>query len=490
MPTYSNLSIPFLGGGPTIAEQILECLHQGFTEKQQRQELDLSKQRTTSDVNLQSAQTQEIQERMRRQKVLMDMFQPKPDELGTTPAVSTDTSGAPATAAAPAARSDFDRIVDQSDLPDSLKDSIKYNAKAQVSAGQPIKAFDFFQTVLDKFGRKVTPHILSNGGIPYAVTDRFGEPWELHDPNMPEEMKPLAAAANKVFEQKNILPPMDVQNANLANNRRWQVLHPGQPLPADLTLPQNASKDEYARIEKQFGDLTQLESVKLQRDAANAARDASRNQRDTTIGMTPVIGQDPKTGKDVLVPQGDADKMGLTGVMKAEAADVSKALAARHWIPLAEKNVTIQRVDKNDPMSPAANADEMGALQLIDDLDRRGKLGVVASRWNDFMAGNVGAGDPEMEALRVKMGLSTTLLMNVHVGQRGGSYMMEHFEDLANAGKMDAQTLRSGVKSELDYVRDRAMLPSGGKTATPKAGGFSPDNPFAPNNPFAPKRPQ
>ena len=132
--------------------------------------------------------------------------------------------------------------------------------------------------------------------------------------------------------------------------------------------------------------------------------------------------------------------------------------------------MTIQRENPNDPMSPAKNADQMGALQLIDDLDKRGKLGVVASRWNDFMAGNVGAGDPEMEALRVKMGLSTTLLMNVHVGQRGGSYMMEHFEDLANAGKMNAQTLKSGVRSELDYVRDRAMLPSGGGNVSTTGG--------------------
>ena len=380
MPTYSNLSIPFLGGGPTIAEQILEGLHQGFTEKQQRQELDLSKQRTTSDVNLQSAQTQEIQERMRRQKVLMDMFQPKPDELGTTPAVSTDTSGAPATAAAPAARSDFDRIVDQSDLPDSLKDSIKYNAKAQVFAGQPIKAFDFFQTVLDKFGRKVTPHILSNGGIPYAVTDRFGEPWELHDPNMPEEMKPLAAAANKVFEQKNILPLMDVQNANAANARLFSVVNPGQPLPADLQLPSNASKDEAARVDRHLKDLLQAQSIKTQRDAANAARDAGRSDREQQQGITPVIGQDPKTGKDVLVSEAEAKTMGLIGTMKADSADVSKAQSARHWIPLASKTATIQRVDPNDPNSAAANPEDMGILQLIDDLDKRGKLGTVASR--------------------------------------------------------------------------------------------------------------
>lgn len=479
MPNNVNFSVPFLGGGPSIAEQILAGLHQGVVERNAAQELDLNKQRTTSDVALQGAQTQEIQERIRRQQVLSDMFKPKPDAADTS-SPTTSTSTAP--------RSDFDRIVDQSDLPDSLKDSIKYNGRAQAAAGQPVKAFDFFQTVLDKFGRKVSPHILSNGGIPYAVTDRFGEPWELHDPNMPDEMKPLVQSALNVYQQKNILPLSDVQNANLANTRRWQVLHPGQPLPGDLTLPQNASKDEYARVEKQLNDLTQLEGVKAQRDAANAARNASQNQSAEKFGIESVTGTDPKTGKEVLVSEADAKAMGLTGVMKADSQDVSKAQSARHWIPLASKSATIERVNPNDPMSPAANSEDMGILQLIDDLDKRGKLGAVASRWNDFLAGNVGAGDPEVEALRTKIGLSTTLLMNAHVGSRGGSYMMEHFENLANAGKMDAATLRSGVKSELDYIKDRAMLPSGrgSGNAPPTSGGFSPDNPFAPKtNPFA-----
>jgi hypothetical protein len=42
--------------------------------------------------------------------------------------------------------------------------------------------------------------------------------------------------------------------------------------------------------------------------------------------------------------------------------------------------------------------------------------------------------------------------------------MMEHFEDLANAKKMDADNLRAGVLSELDYMHDVAMQPQ-------KAGG-------------------
>jgi len=141
---------------------------------------------------------------------------------------------------------------------------------------------------------------------------------------------------------------------------------------------------------------------------------------------------------------------------------VSKAQSARHWIPLAEKTAKILRTDPNDQMSAAANAEDMGILQLVDDLDKRGKLGAITSRWNDFMAGGVGAGDPEVEALRVKMGLSTTLLANAHVGSRAGTTMIEHFQELADAKKMDAPTLRSGVKSELDYIKDRAMLSAAG----------------------------
>lgn len=175
------------------------------------------------------------------------------------------------------------------------------------------------------------------------------------------------------------------------------------------------------------------------------------------------MGTEPDSGRTVLVPESQAVSMGLQNIMDAPADTQNKALSARHWIPLAQATVPLQLSNPADQKSAATNADQMGILQLIDRLDQRGLLGVVSSRWNDFMTGQVGAGDPEVEALRAKMGLSNTLLMNAHVGSRGGSYMLEHFEDLANAKKMNAQTLRTGVKSELNYIQDRAMLPSNSK---------------------------
>ena len=51
MPTYANLNLPFLGGGPTIAEQILQGLHEGATEKLQQQQLGLEKQRVGNETS-------------------------------------------------------------------------------------------------------------------------------------------------------------------------------------------------------------------------------------------------------------------------------------------------------------------------------------------------------------------------------------------------------------------------------------------------------
>ena len=243
-----------------------------------------------------------------------------------------------------------------------------------------------------------------------------------------------------------------VPQLNDALTQRYQVLHPGQSLPAPFTLGQNASKADFDRIDKILEATERSQGTKAQQDTANAMREQTLALTKSTKDLTPVIGQDAQ-GNDVLVPKSQADDMALKNPMKAGEQEVGKAQAARHWIPLATA--------QGDPKDPST----MGILPLIDKLDTEGKLGVVASRWNDFLAGKVGSADPDVAALRAKMGLSTTLLMNAHVGSRGGSYMLEHFQDLADSGKMDAPTLKSGVKSELNYIEGRAMLPKTASTA-------------------------
>lgn len=266
------------------------------------------------------------------------------------------------------------------------------------------------------------------------------------------------ASASKKPEGEQPLGNTDQFNQLLT--QRYQVLHPGQPLPLPFQLGPNATQKDFDRIDKVLSSTESALGTKAQQDTANVLRQqtatlAQQNaaDRQDKEGLQPVVGTDA-SGNRVLVSAGDAKKMGLTGTMKADADEVNKSEAARTWLKLATK------IAPND--SPA---DQMGIMQLVDKLDKDGKLGVAASRWNEFLSGKLGAGDPDFSALRAKIGLSTTKLMQAHVGSRGGSYLIEHFEDLANAKKMDAATLRAGLSSEVNYMNDVAMLPT---SATPQ----------------------
>jgi hypothetical protein len=92
-------------------------------------------------------------------------------------------------------------------------------------------------------------------------------------------------------------------------------------------------------------------------------------------------------------------------------------------------------------------------------LKASGKLGSSAeARINDALLQKAGA-DPDYAPLFVHTHLLSTALMQAHVGSRGSSDMMEEFHKLANAGKMNADTLRSALSAEYNYVHEKAMLP-------------------------------
>jgi hypothetical protein len=120
---------------------------------------------------------------------------------------------------------------------------------------------------------------------------------------------------------------------------------------------------------------------------------------------------------------------------------------------------------------------------LIDQLDKDGQLGVIASRWNDFMAGKVGAGDPRFSALQTNLGLFATALGRAH--QTRGIQIMEHFQQMANAGKLTAETLRSNFAVLKDWVNTYANMGSNRPGAL-DTGGASPSAiPPPPRRPLA-----
>jgi len=243
------------------------------------------------------------------------------------------------------------------------------------------------------------------------------------------------------------LPSVDPLNAGF--KARYAVLHPGEQIPDHFQLKTGASPTDFDRVDKLLEATERATATKTQQETLNAIRAQTFEMQRDKSDMKAVMGTDPKTGNAVMLPKGQADQMQIQNPMEAPADTVNKALAARHWLNLA-----------NTQVDSKAAPEDMGIMQLVDKLDKEGKLGAVASRWNEFMAGKVGAGDPEVSALRAKMGLSTTLLMQAHVGNRGSSQMLEHFEDLANQKKLDGPTLKAALGAEIDYVKDRAMDPN------------------------------
>lgn len=91
-------------------------------------------------------------------------------------------------------------------------------------------------------------------------------------------------------------------------------------------------------------------------------------------------------------------------------------------------------------------------------------LGPMASRWSEFMAGKVGAPNPEFTKLRTNIGLLQTALMRMHVGARGGEQMMEHFRDLIDASKQDPVNLKAAL-GEIKAYADEVGRSGGGNAA-------------------------
>jgi hypothetical protein len=143
----------------------------------------------------------------------------------------------------------------------------------------------------------------------------------------------------------------------------------------------------------------------------------------------------------------------VTGITKLPTADASKVYIARQLI---------------SPDGLITNTErDIAAFQPEE-------LNAIGSRWNEFMTGKVGAGDPRYVALRTDTQLLSTALMQAHVGSRGSEGMMEHFGNMANAGKMDAGTLKAAITTERRYVTEKAMMPkkaSGGSSPTANPGG-------------------
>ncbi len=108
-------------------------------------------------------------------------------------------------------------------------------------------------------------------------------------------------------------------------------------------------------------------------------------------------------------------------------------------------------------------------------------MGPLAGRWNDFWTGKVGVANPSFKKMQTDIGLLQTRLMKMHVGARGGEYIMQHFEKMLKDGKDSPENMRAALDEIEQYANEvgqSIVTPSGNNPPTPTpAGGTAPKSP-------------
>ena len=159
------------------------------------------------------------------------------------------------------------------------------------------------------------------------------------------------------------------------------------------------------------------------------------------------VGSDA-SGNQIAGTTADLQAAGAKGVTKLDADTSKKVITARQLISPSGLFAQI--------------AQDMG------NIDAKNGWSAASARFNDALLTKAGA-DPDFTPLYVHTHLLATALMQAHVGSKGSENMMDEFKNLANAGKMNSQTLAKALSAERSYVKEKAMYPTK-QQATPSGG--------------------
>lgn len=261
---------------------------------------------------------------------------------------------------------------------------------------------------------------------------------------------PLNAAIGQFIKDRNgdIKDFIKNMHSTLGNSKM-----PENQADADMRMQQLKSFIGIAgKTDPVWGKLAQDEMDAIQKNYAAmpktaAALKALERPPKEEKAQEMVVGQ--INGRQVAGNINDLKAAGANSITKMGALESEKVVNARNLLDF---------MDNTDP-------DDPGILTLAKQLNKEGKLGPIMSRYQDWInkGGSVlgfDSGDPNFQKLLTGMGLQTTALMQVHVGSRGGAYILEHFQDLANLKKMSGTAFMAALDEEYKYIRKKAMLPN------------------------------
>jgi hypothetical protein len=107
----------------------------------------------------------------------------------------------------------------------------------------------------------------------------------------------------------------------------------------------------------------------------------------------------------------------------------------------------------------------------IDDLEAKGKLGVIAGRYEDFLTGKVGADDPDFQSLRTDLSLFSSGTLRTHFGARGGQRMYDIIKQNFNQAGSSANNIKSSLDAAGKWFETYEEMGAGQVPGEPFGGG-------------------
>src|SRR2546429_993189 len=246
-----------------------------YQERDKQQGLDIERQNVKSQAGLRGAEQAKDEEELRHLKVLSQMFAPGSGTAGQTqvqPAPGGTAPGQPQpTAPTP---SWWDSHVDSLGLPDTIKNGLEVTGKMAGQSGAYNYAWSALEHALQTFGKKARPGLVQQNGEPVAVTDELGTPWDIHDPQLPDNLKPIARNALDAFSKKGQLSAPEISSANAMNGRLLQQL--GMQMTPDVTLAEGAKKEDASRVDAHIKDLIHIRELQAARNTGASNKTTSR----------------------------------------------------------------------------------------------------------------------------------------------------------------------------------------------------------------------
>ena len=101
-------------------------------------------------------------------------------------------------------------------------------------------------------------------------------------------------------------------------------------------------------------------------------------------------------------------------------------------------------------------------------------MGPIKGRFNEFMTGKIGTTNQDWISLRTNIKLLETRLMQMHVGARGGEYILKHFQDIFSYGYQSPENMKQALADVRSYANEVKKSAFVGSSSPNETSGSSP----------------